>query len=204
MNKSGKVNGVAKCFSPMVTKHQKGVCILLHPSTCNLSIESQYSNVDVRIVLVNLSFRSTKLSLCIFSTLNGFVCSNVNISQLILGGNWKVALKAFDKSGGIPWRPTAYREQVLALSWEFKLVDILRVKNPNGKFSTYESRIDFFLITKSWVHLVSVAHIKISIAPDHRAVKLGIKMAMDKRGQAFGSLKDQMFITLLENSYLMI
>ena len=112
-----------------------------------------------------------------------------NISELILGGDWNAALEAIDKSGGIPWRPTAYREQVLALSREFGLVDILRVKNPNGKFYTYESkalklksRIDYFLITKSWGHLVSVVDIKISIAPDHRAVRSGIKMVINKRG----------------------
>ena len=211
------------------TNRQKGVCILLNPSACNLLIESQYFDVDGRIVLVNISFNSTKVSLCniyapnnlelqlrFISTLNEFLCSNANISELILGGDWNVALEAVDKSGGIPWRPTAYREQVLALSREFGLVDILRVKNPNGKFYTYESkalklksRIDYFLITKSWGHLVSVADTKISIAPDHRAVRLGIKMVTNKRGPGLWKfnnslLKDQVFITLIENSYPMI
>ena len=45
------------------TNRQKVVCILLNPSTCNLLIESQYSDVDGRIVLVNISFNSTKVSL---------------------------------------------------------------------------------------------------------------------------------------------
>ena len=116
-------------------------------------IESQYSDVDGRIVLVNISFNSTKVSLCsiyapnnldlqlrFISTLNEVLCSNANISELILGGDWNGALEAIDKSGGIPWRLTAYREQVLGLSREFGLVDILRVKNPNGKFYTYESK----------------------------------------------------------------
>ena len=120
------------------TNRQKGVCILLNPSACNLAIESESSDVDGRIVLVNISFNSTKVSLCnmyapnklhlqlrFISTLNGFLCSNANISELILGGDWNVALEAIDKSGGIPWSPTAYREQVLALSGEFRLVEIL-------------------------------------------------------------------------------
>ena len=42
---------------------QKGVCILLNPSACNLSIESQFCDVDGRIVLANISFNSTKVSL---------------------------------------------------------------------------------------------------------------------------------------------
>ena len=72
-----------------------------------------------------------------------------------------------------------------------------------------KSRIDYFLITKSWDHLVSVADTKISIAPDHRAVRLGIKMVTNKRGPGLWKfnnslLKDQVFITLIENSYPMI
>ena len=148
--------------------------------------------------------------------MNGFLCSNANISELILGGDWNVTLEAMDKSSGIPWRSTTYRDQVFALSREFELVDILRVKNPNGKFYSYESkalkmksRIDYFLITKLWGHLVSVADIKISIVPYHRAIRLGLKMAINKRGPGFWKfnnsvLKDQVFITLLENRYPMI
>ena len=54
-----------------------------------------------------------------------------------------------------------------------------------------------------------MADIKISIAPDHRAVRLGIKMAINKRGPGLWKfnntlLKDQVFITLIENSYPMI
>ena len=45
------------------TNRHKGGCILLNLSTSNLLIESQYSDVDGRIVLVNISFNSTKVSL---------------------------------------------------------------------------------------------------------------------------------------------
>ena len=154
------------------------------------------------------------LQLPFISALNGFLCSNANISEVILGGDWSVTLEAVDKRGGIQWRPTAYRDQVLALCREFELVDILRVKNPNGKFYTYESkalklksRTDYFLITKSWVHFVSVADIKISIAPDHRAVRLGLKMAINKRGPGLWKFNNSIFyiiITLIEKSYPMI
>jgi len=72
-----------------------------------------------------------------------------------------------------------------------------------------KSRIDYFLITTSWGHLVSVADIKISIAPDHRAIRLGTKMAINKRSPGLWKfnnslLKDQVFVTLIKNSYPMI
>ena len=111
------------------------------------------------------------------------LCSNSNV----LGGDRNVALGTIDKSGYIPWRPTAYYEQMLTLSKEFGLVDILRAKNPNGKFYTYESqafkitsRIDYFLIVKSWSHFVSVADLTIAIAPDQIAVRLGLKRAINQ------------------------
>ena len=54
-----------------------------------------------------------------------------------------------------------------------------------------------------------MADIKISIAPDHRAVRLGFKMVINKRRPGLWKfnnalLKDQKFITLVENSYPMI
>ncbi|KAL9978330.1 hypothetical protein ACROYT_G015830 [Oculina patagonica] len=211
------------------TNHKKGVCILLNPSTNIVSIESQFSNDEGRIVLANLSFNSVRVSQCniyasnnldsqlnFISSLNQFLSSNANISELIVGGDWNVALEAIDKTGGIPWRPTAYREQELSLSREFNLVDILRVKNPSGKFYTYESkalkmksRIDYFLIAKLMSPKVFVADIKISVAPDHRAVRLGVKMANNKRGPGLWKfnnslLKDQEFKMQIQNNYPVI
>lgn len=65
--------------------------------------------------------------------------------------------------------------------WRYSI--LLTVKNPNGRFCAYEfntvkmkSRFDYLLIAKLLGHLVPVADIKISIVPDHRAVRLGVKM----------------------------
>ena len=49
---------------------------------------------------------------------------------------------------------------------------------------------------------------KTSIAPEHRAVRLGVKVAIKKCGPGLWKfnnslLKDQDFLTLIENSYLM-
>ena len=58
-------------------------------------------------------------------------------------------------------------------------------------------------------HLVFVTDIKISTFPDHREVRLGVKTTINKRGPGLSKfnnslLKDQAFITLIENSYPMI
>ena len=73
------------------TNRQKGVCILLNPSACNLSIESQFSDVDGRIVLANISFNSTKVSLC-----NIYAPVGIGMSL------WKLLTKAVVFHGGRP------------------------------------------------------------------------------------------------------
>ena len=145
--------------------------------------------------------------------LNQFLLCNANVSRLIVGGDWNVALGAIDKRGGIPWRPTTYRNYIIAMCEELNLIDILRKKKPNAKLFSYESkplkmksRIDYFLIANSMLHLVSHVNIGISIAPDHRAVRLNVKLTSNKRGPGLWKfnnslLLDDEFVSLIETSY---
>jgi len=145
--------------------------------------------------------------------LNQFLLSNANVSRLIVGGDWNVALGTFDKKGGIPWRPTTYRDYIIAMCEELDLIDILRKKKPNAKLFTYESkplkmksRIDYFLIANSMSHLVSHVNIGISIALDHRVVRLNVNLTPNKRGPSLWKfnnslLLDDEFVSLIETSY---
>ena len=70
-----------------------------------------------------------------------------------------------------------YCDNIIAMCEELDLIDILRKKKPNAKLFTYESkplkmklRINYFLIANSMSHLVSHVNIRVSIAPNHRAV----------------------------------
>ena len=115
--------------------------------------------------------------------------------------------------GGIPWRPTTYRDYIIAMCEELDLIDILRKKKPNAKLFTYESkplrmksRIDYFLIANSMSHLVSHVNIGVSIAPDHRAVKLNVNLTSNKRGPGLWKfnnslLLDDEFVCLIETNY---
>ena len=87
-------------------------------------------------------------------------------------------LQAIDKKGGIPWKPTASRDQLVSMMKEFDLVDVFR-ERPNKKSYTYESkslkicsRIDFFLIPRHKIYLVEQIETVISNVPDHKAVKI--------------------------------
>ena len=41
--------------------------------------------------------------------------SHTEISNLIVRGDWNVTLQAMDKKGGIPWRPTLYRDKLVSI-----------------------------------------------------------------------------------------
>ena len=85
--------------------------------------------------------------------------------------------KKKDKTGGSTWVPTNYGKLVLTSMEMFDLVDIQRVRHPNLRKFSYESkalkmksRIDFFLVAKSLTKSVKKTEIYPSIAPDHNAI----------------------------------
>ena len=205
---------------------KRGVCILISPQFNDFQIEYSCSDSEGRIILANLNINSVQISLCniyapnnlqvqntFVKDLNQFLLSNAIVSRLIVGGDWNVALCAIDKKGGIPWRPTTYRDYIIAMCEELDLIDILRKKKPNAKLFTYESkplrmksRIDDFLIANSMSHLVSLVNIGTSIAPDHRAVRLNVNLTSNKRGPGLWKfnnslLLDDEFVCLIETNY---
>ena len=92
-------------------------------------------------------------------------------------------LSKADKSGGVVWKSTNYRDAVSNLMNELNLIDIYRKLHPNTKSFTYESktinlksRIDFILVSRSISIEVQTAEIRMSIAPDHKATFLKINI----------------------------
>ena len=96
------------------TNRKKGVCILISPQFNEFQIEYSCSDSEGRIVLANININSAEISLCniyapnnlqvqntFVKDLNHFLLSNANVSRLIVGGDWNVALDAIDKKGGI-------------------------------------------------------------------------------------------------------
>ena len=108
------------------TKQKKGVCILISPQFNDFQIEYSCSEAEGWIILANISINSFQISLCniyapnnlqmqntFVKDLNQCLLSNANVSRLIVRGDWNVALGAIDKRGGIPWRPTTYRDFII-------------------------------------------------------------------------------------------
>ena len=72
--------------------------------------------------------------------LNNYLIDQSELTTLIIGGDWNCTLTEKDKNGGLPWRPTGFRNLILITMDIKDLVDIQRVKHPNINKYSYESK----------------------------------------------------------------
>ena len=99
---------------------------------------------------------------------------------------------------------------------EFSLVDVFRKQNPTKKSVTYvskalklSSRIDYFLVAQLLTNQVSQSDTIVSIAPDHKAVKLQLTIPQGKRGPGLWKfnnslLEDEDYIELIKANFPVI
>ena len=132
-------------------------------------------------------------------SLGKILISNLDIDKLIITGDWNTTLNSIDKCGGLPWKETSYRNSVINLMEELGLIDVYRLKHPKTKAFTHESkplklksRIDFFLISRVLQNAVNKVEIRISNAPDHKAIFLSITVQdVFKRGPGTWKFNNQ-------------
>ena len=176
------------------SEHSRGVCILVKPN--GYPLETTETDKEGRYILANLKLTTEKLFVVnvyalidcrlqtpFFQKLTYLLVSKTCISKVIMAGDWNTTLSHLDKIGGLPWRETTYRNGLLSLMREFNLVEVYRSLHPNAKTYTYEtknkkrkSRIDFFIITKQLINQVKRIETQTSIAPDHKAVFLVLRL----------------------------
>ena len=128
-----------------------------------------------------------------------------------MAGDWNTGLNHLDKSGGLLWKETNYRNGLVSLMQQLNMIDIYRVLHPNTTTYTYESkslklksRIDFFLIAKQLLNSTKKAETRSSIGPDHKAIFLCLQIDQTfKRGPGNWKfkLKDNEYVNLIKNSF---
>jgi len=165
------------------SEHSRGVCILVKPNSYPL--ETIESDEEGQYIFANLKLTTEKLfvvnvyalTVCqlqipFLQKLTHLLVSKMCISKVIMVGDWNTTLSHLDKTGGLPWRETSYRNGLLSLMKELNLVEVYRRLHSNSKTYTYEtknrklkSRIDFFIITKQLINRVKRIETQTSIAP---------------------------------------
>ena len=208
--------------------HSKGVCILINPSLSLKSpIEKSSKVQEGRIVSINLTLETVIISLCnvyapndsqqqqaFLHNLNEYLMYNTNIENLIIGGDWNVTLQSLDKKGGTPWKASAYRDSLISMMEELELIDVFRKQYSSKLCFSYESkalkvssRIDFFLVARPLTNWVLNIETKASNAPDHKAIKLTLKLLEEKRGPGLWKfnnslVEDEEYVKLIKEKYL--
>ena len=191
-----------KIFFCHGTAHSKGVCTLSNPnSTFNLGLGQ--TDHQGRILISKLKISEEIFFIVniyaptdyrdqneFIKNLSEFLLKKTDTSRLIIAGDWNCTLTKADKSGGVAWKSTNYRDAVGNLMSELNLIDIYRKLHPKTRSFTYESktinlksRIDFILVSRSISIEVQNAEIRMSVAPDHKATFLKINIRSElKRG----------------------
>ena len=119
--------------------------------------------------------------------------SKTNVAKVIIAGDWNKRLNKLDKSGGLPWNETNYRNALVNLMKELNLTDIYLAIYPStrtyaneSKSLRFKSTIDFFLglVSKQFINDdVIKAETRTSIALDHKAIFLSLKIETTLRGE---------------------
>ena len=125
--------------------------------------------------------------------LNNCLIDKAEAASLVLGGDWNCTLSKKDKKGGVPWKPSQFRNMLLITMETFDLLDIQRIRHPNLNIYTYasktlnvKSRLDYFLISKSFLQHVKNVGSSASIARDHKTIYIDLTLPQNiKRGPEF-------------------
>ena len=153
------------------SQYSRGVCILIH-SSVSAKVECIHRDSLGRILIMSTTFDSMKLSLCniyapnnnsdqllFIQDLNNQLVDKSELTSLIIGGDWNCTLQKDDKKGGVPWRPTNYRNRILITMDALDLEDIYRKRHPKlNKYSytskalNVKSRIDYVIKDVFIVH----------------------------------------------------
>ena len=181
-----------KIFFSHGTEHARGVCVMVNPNSL-FQVESVEIDQEGRFIVAKVDEDYSIVNIyaptdyrqqpAFIRTLSELLMSKTNLSKVIIAGDWNTGLSKLDKSGGLPWKETNYRNALVNLMKELNLTDIYRTIHPSTRTYTYESkslrlksRIDFFLVSKQFINDVIKAETRTSIAPDHKAIFLSLKI----------------------------
>ena len=210
------------------SEHSRNVCILINPNS-TLTLECIESDPEGRYLFAKLKLETEELSVVkVYAPtdycqqlpfLRNLIKSvvdveNLHITRVVMAGDWNKGLNHLNKSGGLSWKETNYRNGLVSLMQQLNMIDIYCALHPNTRTYTYKSkslklksRIDFFLIPKQLLNSTKKVETRSSIVPDHKAIYLCLQIDQTfKQGPGnwkFNNtlLKDKEYVNLIKNSF---
>ena len=116
--------------------------------------------------------------------------------EIVIGGDFNLVLDVEkDKKGGLPKTHNNARKILCEISKTFDLVDAWRLLNPDISRFTWRQkqpevhcRLDFFLVSQSFMGNVASADILSDFKMDHSLITLNISLHSNPRGRGFWKL----------------
>ena len=119
MKSYGLQNGVGKSFFSHGTEHPRGVCVMVNPNSF-FQVESVEIDQEGRFIEAKVEEDHSIVNIyaptdyhqqpAFIRTLSQLLMSKTNLSKVIIAGDWNTGLSKLDKSGGLPWKETNYRD----------------------------------------------------------------------------------------------
>ena len=110
-------------------------------------LESSHASKSGRIVMITVLVNGLKISFCniyapnnlqeqleFIQELNNYLIDKAQVASLVLGGDWNCTLSKKDKKGGVPWKPSQFRNMLLITMETFDLLHIQRTRHQTSIF----------------------------------------------------------------------
>ena len=208
-------NFISSCTNSF---HSRGVGIILANNRYQWNIQSIHRDTEGRKVLVNVLDQNSKL----YSISSLYVPNNLNLriqfinecngwlqnqasnkNTLILAGDLNTCYDAGDRASG---RLEKSGDSLKQLITKNNLIDTFRLVNPEAKGYTYihnsdnlrNSRLDYILVSSTFLQAIHSSSIFSSPAPDHKALSVNFCFSTNRRGNGYWKLNNSL---LLDDSY---
>ena len=212
------------------TTYSKGVALLIPNNIKSLIkiVEIKKDNSG-RLLIVHCEIAETELVIFnIYAPTKDFpheqnTCLNIRKfveeygdRNLLIGGDFNICLNfKMDKNGGKIEVSSSYQTNLTQLMEEYSLTDIWRLRNPDClQYTRHErcrggfvqSRLDYFLISKSLEYDISHCYIKPGLQSDHSLIRLDMNLKGTViRGKGTWKFnnnlpKDKEYVALIKNT----
>ena len=109
-----------------------------------------------------------------------------------------------DKFGGIAGSHKKCREQILTIKENFDLADVWRIRNPDLRQYTWHSsskpiifsRLDYFLISDSFVNQVNNCKINPGFMSDHSIISMVLTLNNIERGKGYFKINNSLILQM--------
>ena len=214
--------GCKALFSPY-TSSSRGVCILFNKNF-DFKIHDKKQDPNGNYLLLDITIEGSRCTLVtiygpnrdepdFYDNLKKNILKLNDDNPVVICGDWNLVLNPkLDLYNYVNVNNPRARDKVIDIMGELQLLDIWRIKNNDIKKYTWrqssyrkQSRLDFFLVSETFIHTVLKADIVPGYRTDHSGILLKLKINENERGPGYWKfncslLKDKEYVKMVKET----